>query len=1750
MLKMKIELRRLICYILIMAIVMSAIPLSHVSATTKRDTIKDKIKEAVEEEFGENKEYAEEAYLDCMERNTWQEWYYACKDPNGDHLPWNYFHNKVQKQVREDNALFARKELSLTLESGKLGRADLYVEKENNRYLWEVKPASFKDEPNKSRGLTQLQGYIDVTSKDKSSTIFKHKNGSESGIKIPGGKINTGKYIITYGDAGNGLILYQFKRNPDPTPTPSRKPKPPSSIIGNPSSKDNAKDDLADGTDSSSKIRDQEGDEDDGDDEGDIAAIIIEVGAYMAIAGTVYAACKLISKYVSSAHALELASIGFIASATEFMENPTVAAAKEIQSEMDDYALMIEAFYGMDLANAYREAMNTGDQDKVDEIIRMIQGNSGAYEDAGEAQPPRDPLIIDFGAEGITLKSLEHGVNFDLDNNGFAEKTAWIGTEDGFLALDRNGNGKIDNGGELFGDQVIMKDGAKSTSGFVALKELDDKENGKIDSNDNAYDQLRVWIDANHNGKSESSELKSLKETGIVSISLDYHEVSLVDDETGTRIAETADVLMRNGDAVTTTQISEFWFPVNSSDTTQGDVVTAGNVPDILQAIDADDSGELFDLCMQFVSLNDAVSKRYYLKKILYYITGAEDISAGSRGGNIDARDLRVIEQFMGREFTGVDGSNNPNVNAAAILREIYMDIENQYYNLMNIYAALGGYLKGVYEYEDANGNKKLELSFLFYVIDSKIDDRDDVDTLLYDLGVYLSSFDRANGTDYYGSFSKKYSAVSSYYADIIARSGFGTTYLGTDQGDSYSGTIQNDFIFGLEGNDTLSGANGNDCIDGGSGNDTLSGGAGNDDLSGKEGNDTLDGEAGNDILKGGKGDDTYIFAKGYGNDTVIDIDGQNTLCFKGLSVKDVRVNGTDEQNATVHIKGTNDTLVISNFCKGEEYRNYKLKFEDASMHAVAENSPFHFIYGEDGDDVLKAVVDDSYLYGFKGDDSITGSDGNDVIYGNQGDDSIYAGKGEDKVFGGAGDDILDGGEGNDFLYGGKGNDTYLFGKSYGTDIINDSIGESTIQLTESLSLSDITIYSVGEDAVIRMHDTEDKLIISGYLKKQENYFLKIGDEKVLLMEHVTDGDGKSFSGSDSSDYYVNESKEIIAGGKGSDRIIGTKGMEYVFGDSGNDQLLTSDGNDVVFSGTGNDYISAGDGDDYVDAGAGDDFADGGNGDDCYIFCPGYGKDSIMDCDGKNMVLFGDGCKADAIKAYRSNWNDLLITFDGLDDTLNIKNYCISENARDFNLVFADGTIVNATDKGSPLRTIYGTDGSEYMTSIYADGITKIGQDGDDQLVGSYGDDFLYGGKGNDRITGNGGKDVLDGGEGDDYLYGGEGDDTYIFKPGYGTDTIGDGKGVNAIDIYGYTQGQIKAYRTNWNNLTITFEDSDDKLVIEGFFNSEADRNYYLTFSGGSRIHATASDSPLRTIYGTNDSEYIVAMDDRGVTIYGESGDDNLNGGNGADKLYGGNGADRLNGNSGNDILDGGKGNDYLHGGAGKDTYIFNKGYGTDTIIDSEGVNTISFGNGLPADQLTAYRTNWNDLTVTFKDVTDKLIINGYFTSESNRKFNVQFANGLHFAFDDAENPIKQVHATEYDDWMNAWSDDGIILYGDKGNDHLTGGKGADTLCGGKGNDYLSGNKGNDTYIFGEGYGSDTIEDSDGNNLVVFDGLALNKVTFQMKANGNLVISLKGSEDTLTIKNFSSDLYLFEFANGVTGTVNADTGEITKIAVE
>ncbi len=1744
----------------------------------------------------------------------------------------SYFHNSTQYYIRSTNNNFDKTERQIhykeevenpvTKTKSTIGKADLSlrttVGDKEITYLWEVKPASYKVDPQKSLGEKQLANYLNS---DLRADNEQYLNGGSTGYitngEFPVAAPSGSMYMVYYVCMSNGLVLYWFE-SMDDDDDKEKEPAEDSIPISAPDGEHSEIEvypvpaPIPEPVPSPDPIPEPDPDPVPEPDPGPTKPIPVPPlppvwvpipGSRPGIPNTGVelpgaAITNNIDQqrnaaYVAMAILAGGAAVAVMASldryATDVSQGVREACYAVLKGELDldSFELLCTLSLGIAYRDLVKEAMGYAEEQGYDDLTDDEMDNlKDDFIAAGNAPAPRDPLVIDLGRYGIELTSVENGVHFDLDNNGFAEQTSWIGTEDGFLALDRNNNGTIDNGSELFGDQVILNNGSRSSSGFDALADLDENGDGVIDASDPEFANLMVWIDKNHNGISESSELNTLSVLGVVSVGLDYSETNITDDETGTLIAETAIVTFDDK----TTNISEFWFPVDTSDTTQGSdgdiVATIGNVPDIMKAIAEDKTGELAALYDSFDNAQSITDKRYYLKEILYFITGATDISINSRGGNIDARDLRVIECFMGTEFVGIEGGNCPNVNAANILKSIYVRIENLYFNIINHKTESGSYMDNIFVYTHESGRKTVNVVLFNLYIFNKMYEGEDVELMLYGAATYLRTYDLANETSTFDVFSEYYSSLSDYFAEIVELAKTGSTYLGTSSADSYNGTNNNDFIFGEDGSDTLRGSSGMDNIFGGEGNDTLYGDAGNDTLYGNEGNDTLyggagndtlygndsddilDGGAGNDILYGGEGNDTYVFAKSYGSDTIIDADGLNTLRFKGLNPSDILVNGTDEYDATITIKGTNDTLVIKDFCKGEEYANCDLEFDGVKMHVTDKGSPFRHIYGGNGDDVLKAVVDDSIMHAFGGDDTVYGSDGNDIIYGNDGDDAVYAGSGDDLVYGGDGSDILDGGAGDDFLYGGSGNDAYVFGRYYGTDIISDSEGVSTIKIADGISLDELDIISVGEDIVIAIKDSEDKLIINGFAENPDNYILEVGGESVSLKDSITADESEFLSGSGESDYIVNESSSVIAGGSGDDRIIGNDEDEIIFGDSGNDQILAGGGNDVIFGGSGDDYINGGAGNDMIDGGSGNDFIDGGAGDDTYFFNPGSGNDSIMDSEGANTIMFGDGFTASGVKAYRSNWNDLLITFDGFDDTLIIKDYCINKDARNITLVFADGTVVEAAAKDSPIRKIYGTDSSEYMESIYDDGITNDAQESDDQIVGSDGNDMLYGGDGDERITGKAGDDVLDGGKGNDYLSGGAGNDTYIFNKGYGVDTIIDGEGTNTINIYGYSASQIKAYRTNWNDITITFADSEDKIVIEGFFTSEANRNFYLTFNGGGRVHATASNSPLRTIYGTDGDDYMAAMDDRGVTLYGENGADNLNGGSGADRLYGGTGNDQLYGNGGNDTLDGSEGDDMLYGGAGNDTYIFNVGSGTDTIVDSEGINTISFGAGLTEEAMTAYRHNWNDLMITFEGIEDKLIIQGYFSSESSRNFEVRFADGTRYAYDDAENPIKQVHATENDDWMTAWSDNGIALHGDGGNDNLTGGAGDDMLFGGVGNDTLNGNDGddildggegndflcgglgNDTYRFGIGYGSDIIEDNDGDNKVSLLGINSDAVSFELTDSGELVITIAESGDVLTIRNFDSERFTFEFADEVSGTFNVETSAFEKTLTE
>lgn len=123
------------------------------------------------------------------------------------------------------------------------------------------------------------------------------------------------------------------------------------------------------------------------------------------------------------------------------------------------------------------------------------------------------PLILDLNGDGLhTISMLDSDADFDF-GDGNTNAHGWLSAEDGFLAVDRNGNGRIDDLSELFG--------SRDRDGFSILADHDDNMDGVIDAADAIFADLKVWMDIDGDGTSQAGEITGLSAHGITAIRLD-----------------------------------------------------------------------------------------------------------------------------------------------------------------------------------------------------------------------------------------------------------------------------------------------------------------------------------------------------------------------------------------------------------------------------------------------------------------------------------------------------------------------------------------------------------------------------------------------------------------------------------------------------------------------------------------------------------------------------------------------------------------------------------------------------------------------------------------------------------------------------------------------------------------------------------------------------------------------------------------------------------------------------------------------------------------------------------------------------------------------------------------------------------------------------------------------------------------------------------------------------------------------------
>ncbi|MEX2961551.1 hypothetical protein [Microbulbifer sp. TYP-18] len=165
---------------------------------------------------------------------------------------------------------------------------------------------------------------------------------------------------------------------------------------------------------------------------------------------------------------------------------------------------------------------------KVPEFVAIL-ALSAAFSSGTQAHPCTytDPIVIDLGADGIEFAAPGKGVRFDISANGRPAHIQWVmaGGNEAFVVLDRNDNGIVDDGSELFGNATELHDGSGTlaANGFLAMAQYDSpllggNDDGMLSEADVIWSDLKLWLDKNADGVSDVDEIMSLAESGVESL--------------------------------------------------------------------------------------------------------------------------------------------------------------------------------------------------------------------------------------------------------------------------------------------------------------------------------------------------------------------------------------------------------------------------------------------------------------------------------------------------------------------------------------------------------------------------------------------------------------------------------------------------------------------------------------------------------------------------------------------------------------------------------------------------------------------------------------------------------------------------------------------------------------------------------------------------------------------------------------------------------------------------------------------------------------------------------------------------------------------------------------------------------------------------------------------------------------------------------------------------------------------------------
>ncbi len=1072
------------------------------------------------------------------------------------------------------------------------------------------------------------------------------------------------------------------------------------------------------------------------------------------------------------------------------------------------------------------------------------------------------PVLFDLDGDGLEIHRLASRPMFiDSDENGFAGTAAWIGSDDGVLVADVNGDGKITHTAEF---AFAGWTDAKDTDLEAVATLFDSNHDGKISSADAKFSELKIWRDIDGDTITDDGELKTLTQWGIKSFSLNrteaggklfdgsivhgYADYTTTDGKTR-KLADVSLKIAPNEWRLVATATGFIIDQLQGTDRNYYVSEVAGN--GTLRLDHAGYSGALGSTAADWFDAlyctNDVLLSGGGGNDVLFGGTGddrliggagADTLKAGAGDDTVVAEADDVVEGGSGRDTLILDDAAGVSLTLSSLSFESV--IATQYSDSLTstssadlIIMAEGGSDtittgSGQDQITGGSGDDVIESrSGKDIILGGKGNDRANGG-----LGDDLLLGDAGNDTLYGGDGS-----------DVLSGGDGSDTVFGDSGNDEVSGGRGSDQLNGGDGNDNLSGAAGNDSISGGTDADTLVGGVGHDVLNGDAGNDQLNGDDGDDLLNGGEGDD--VLNGGLGLDTLIGGLGNDVYHLDGYA--DVISEAAEEGLDTIYISV--DYALVANFENlvltgdarygaGNELNNQV--YGNSWSNTIDGSAGADSLYGGAGDDIYYVDNASDYVGEAQGqgsdtvytsadwtlhadvehlrliggaivgvgnglDNQITGNNHSNRLYGEGGHDEIRAGYGSDHADGGYGSDIIHGEDGNDTLLGSDG-----FDRLYG-GVGDDSLdGGMDSDVLSGDSGADTLIGGSGADTLRGGYDGDHLDGGDG----DDNLDGDDGDDVILGGA----GNDSLVGGSGDDQIAGNDGNDNLFGGAGSDTLLGDGGADFLDGGDGSDNLQGGVGNDSLVGGAGNDNLSGAEDNDKLYGDAGLDTLSGGQGDD---FIRGgadndqlegdLGADDLDGEDGDDTLLGGDG-------------NDILVGASG-DDSLDGGAGTDVLKGGLGNDTLKGGTDSDTLHGGEDNDRLYGQDGDDLLWGGLGEGASGsdlldggagadelYGEDGDDTLDGGDGADSLYGGSGADHLTGGTGSDELYGGDGSDTLDGGSGLDT--LRGGDGNDLLIGGPDVDRIDGEGGTDTmKLSGNRSNyeiilWSQLT---NDTGDK---------------------------------------------------------------------------------------------------------------------------------------------------------------------------------------------------------------------------------------------------------------------------------------------------------------------------------------------------